>query len=321
MIDRDEHKERVRAANDIVEVIGESVQLKRAGREYVGPCPFHEDRTPSFYVNQEKGCFHCWGCGAKGDVFEFVTLANGVSFREALELLERRGGVAQAPLPRPPVEAKRTYPPQGEVIQAWESSSSVSGDDEACAWCFLRGLDHTILADRSELARVLPDGPLPDWAALGTKGWKESGYRLVVPLYDEAGQMLSLHARYTGTHPTDKKSLFARGFASSGLIMADGWGRLMLAGELEPSVIWICEGIPDFLTATLFYGDANEDSAVLGVFSGSWAPAIAARIPDGTRVVIATDNDPTGEGYQADIIRTLGGRVSLARWTPQEVAS
>lgn len=71
----------------IVEVISQHVELRRAGKEFIGLCRFHPDRTPSFSVNEEKGVFHCFGCGASGDVFDFIMKLDGLSFREAAESL------------------------------------------------------------------------------------------------------------------------------------------------------------------------------------------------------------------------------------------
>ena len=65
-------KEQVRQAADIVSVVSETVDLKKKGRRFWGCCPFHSEKTPSFTVNPEKGFFHCFGCGAGGDVFTFV---------------------------------------------------------------------------------------------------------------------------------------------------------------------------------------------------------------------------------------------------------
>src|SRR5271165_853492 len=78
---------------DITEVIGAHVRLKRAGRNFVGLCPFHSEKTPSFSVNSERGFFHCFGCGAGGTVFNFVMRTEGLSFPEAIESLARRYGV------------------------------------------------------------------------------------------------------------------------------------------------------------------------------------------------------------------------------------
>ncbi|HVE91847.1 MAG TPA: DNA primase [Actinomycetota bacterium] len=89
---RDDIDEVLERAN-IVEVVGEHVRLRRAGRELVGLCPFHQEKTGSFNVNPEKGVYHCHGCGAGGGVFSFVQEVEGLSFTEAVEHLANRYGV------------------------------------------------------------------------------------------------------------------------------------------------------------------------------------------------------------------------------------
>ncbi|HAC06648.1 MAG TPA: DNA primase [Gemmatimonadetes bacterium] len=89
----DDMVEEVRAAADIVDVIGEFVQLKKAGREYKANCPFHEERTPSFYVVPAKGFYKCFGCGKSGDVFSFVMERQGLDFVEAVKHVAGRAGV------------------------------------------------------------------------------------------------------------------------------------------------------------------------------------------------------------------------------------
>lgn len=90
----DDWVERVRAASDIVEVIGQTVTLKRVGRNWVGLCPFHEERTPSFSVNAERQFYHCFSCKVGGDVFRFIQETERVGFLEAVELLSRRASIA-----------------------------------------------------------------------------------------------------------------------------------------------------------------------------------------------------------------------------------
>src|SRR5688572_1427127 len=84
----------IRARVDIVAVIGTHVQLKKAGRNWKGLCPFHGERTPSFNVSPDKGYFYCFGCQKKGDAFTFVMEYEGKSFAEAAEQLAARAGVA-----------------------------------------------------------------------------------------------------------------------------------------------------------------------------------------------------------------------------------
>jgi len=85
--------EEVRARADIVEIVGAQVRLKRTGRNLVGLCPFHNEKTPSFSVNAERGFFHCFGCGAGGTVFDFVMRVEALTFAEALQSLARRYGI------------------------------------------------------------------------------------------------------------------------------------------------------------------------------------------------------------------------------------
>jgi DNA primase len=85
--------EEVRSRADIVEVIGAHVRLRRAGRNFVGLCPFHNEKTPSFSVSLERGFFHCFGCGAGGTVFDFLTRIEGLTFPEALQSLAKRYGI------------------------------------------------------------------------------------------------------------------------------------------------------------------------------------------------------------------------------------
>ena len=87
---REEVKNRVKSAADIVHVIGDVVELKKAGSRYTGLCPFHAEKTPSFSVNPQGQFFHCFGCGESGDVFSFVMKYNRLSFPEALKELARR---------------------------------------------------------------------------------------------------------------------------------------------------------------------------------------------------------------------------------------
>jgi len=85
--------EEVRQRADIVEVIGAHVRLKRTGRNFVGLCPFHQEKTPSFSVNAERGFFHCFGCNAGGSVFNFVMKMEGLTFPEAVRSLAQRYGI------------------------------------------------------------------------------------------------------------------------------------------------------------------------------------------------------------------------------------
>ncbi|WP_372017541.1 DNA primase [Pseudoxanthomonas sp. 10H] len=81
------------ARSDIVEIVGSRVPLKRKGREYSAPCPFHDERTPSFYVSPTKQFYHCFGCGAHGTAISFLMNYDRLEFLDAVEELARRAGI------------------------------------------------------------------------------------------------------------------------------------------------------------------------------------------------------------------------------------
>lgn len=86
----DEKVREVRERASILDVVSDYVGLKKAGANYLGLCPFHAEKTPSFTVNAAKGMFYCFGCGAGGDVVSFVMRMEGLAFPEALRSLARR---------------------------------------------------------------------------------------------------------------------------------------------------------------------------------------------------------------------------------------
>lgn len=92
----DDKVEEVRAASNIVDVVGEYVRLKKRGANYFGLCPFHNEKSPSFSVNQRLGIFKCFGCQEGGDVFTFVSKVENVGFTETVKMLAERAGI---PLP------------------------------------------------------------------------------------------------------------------------------------------------------------------------------------------------------------------------------
>ena len=105
------------ARADIVEVIGARVQLKKAGREYKACCPFHNEKTPSFWVSPDKQFYHCFGCGAHGTVLGFLMEHDHMAFPEAVEELadppRPRGAARRAAARRP----KRADEPLYELME------------------------------------------------------------------------------------------------------------------------------------------------------------------------------------------------------------
>lgn len=106
MIPDDKVRE-VRERASILEVISDYVGLKKSGVNYLGLCPFHSEKTPSFNVNPAKGIYHCFGCGVGGDVVSFIMRIEGMAFPEAVRFLARRVGVEIPERPLTPAEKRR----------------------------------------------------------------------------------------------------------------------------------------------------------------------------------------------------------------------
>src|SRR5580698_775082 len=92
----------------ISQIIGKRIPVKRHGREFHALCPFHKEKTPSFTINDEKGFYHCFGCGAHGDAIRFLTDARGLAFMDAVKELAGQAGMdVPAPDPRAQAQAER----------------------------------------------------------------------------------------------------------------------------------------------------------------------------------------------------------------------
>ncbi len=91
------YADRVKQRADMLGIVSKYTRLRRAGRQFVGLCPLHRERHPSFYVQPEKKVFYCFGCGTGGDLFRLVMLSERVSFSEAVEIVARVSGGGRRP--------------------------------------------------------------------------------------------------------------------------------------------------------------------------------------------------------------------------------
>ncbi len=253
----------------------------------------------------------------------------------------RSPGIASAPHagPKPP-------PPRSEVLWLLNRACvPVWADDEVRGYLGRRGIDAVAVDDLSLALALRPGIELPRWARRDGAAWNESGHRLVVPLFDAEGVVRSVLARQVRAMPAEgtPKTTFAIG-GRSGLVMACPFARSILAAGAVPTSselgawwptdegaprlrVIVCEGDSDWLAtavgprARARWADDEYAPAVIGIESGAWTDAIAARIPDGAEVVIATDADKAGDEYAARVVRTLEQRIergslAAARWTP-----
>jgi len=209
--------EEVRARADIVEIVGAQVRLRRAGRNFVGLCPFHNEKTPSFSVNAERGFFHCFGCGAGGTVFDFVMRVEGLTFFEALQSLARRYGIVL------PEHTGPGGPPPGErdamalanqtaaeffVHVLWKTG------DGAAARDYLKARGITLETAQAFMLGYAPARPANLAAVIGKRGMLEAAVktglvkrepgrdpydmfrgRLMFPIRDAQGRVIGFGGR------------------------------------------------------------------------------------------------------------------------------
>jgi hypothetical protein len=300
-------------------------------------CVWHEENTPSCSVTlAEDGTIRvrCFGCNVGGDVLSLIAAARGMSLRSdfravlaegarlaglwgIVDELEGRGQAPppiSPPAPTSPAQPPREWPPVEQVRDVWDAAGLVGDDPEAAAYMRGRGLDPDRI-DAGDLARVLGTRALPRWASYrgeadSAKPWPTLGYRVVVPMFSAAGELRSLRAWRIVDGPGPKR-LPPAGHKASELVMADGFGRAMLAGTQAPSVVVVVEGEPDHCARSLVTNDPR--TAVLGIVSGSWGPVFAARCPLGAKVAIRTDADKAGDKYAADIAESLARRCFTYR--------
>jgi DNA primase len=214
----DDIVERVRDATNIVDVVSEHVQLKKRGRNYLGLCPFHNEKTPSFNVLEDKGIFKCFGCGEAGDVYSFVMKLEGLTFVETLEKLAKAANI----------EYERNT--QGTKEAADKNEPILNACREFAAYCYrtLRS-DAGIaplkyLTDRGfgeEILKKFGVGYAPDRGFISTLGDNLGPYlgagiiskadngdhyerfrdRIIFPIFNPTGRIIAFGGRILPSHP------------------------------------------------------------------------------------------------------------------------
>jgi DNA primase len=211
----------LRARTPLSTLVGKSVKLTKAGREYKACCPFHHEKTPSFYVNDEKGFYHCFGCQAHGDAIRFLTDARGLPFMDAVKELADAAGM-ELPAPDPQARARQeravTLYDAMEAAQAFfeEQLGGLEGG-EARAYLQKRGIS-------DETRRRFGFGLAPDTRgklktalkSFGNDKLVEAGLlvqpedekrepydrfrgRLTFPIRDRRGRVIAFSARILGS--------------------------------------------------------------------------------------------------------------------------
>jgi len=209
----------LRARTMLSAVIAPSVKLLKAGREFKACCPFHQEKTPSFTVNDEKGFYHCFGCGAHGDAIRFLTDSRGMQFMDAVKELAGRAGMeVPAPDPRARDQAERAASLTEIMgsVQKWfaEQLQGIEGA-EARDYLGRRGIDAAAIArfgiglapqGRSRLKAALTslgEEPLIETGMLikpedGGETYDRFRSRLMIPIRDQRGRVIAFGGRILG---------------------------------------------------------------------------------------------------------------------------
>ncbi len=263
-------------AANIREVIGEYVSLKKRGRNWVGLCPFHPDKNPSFSVNEEKQIFYCFGCGEGGNVFKFLMKMQGIDFVESVKLLANRYGI---PIPeRPQSSREQRHRKEREELISLNLQASefyhqnlLHSKDAAEARAYLkrRGLNSEIISrfhlgwahDRwTGLINYFKAKGLSlemaEKAGLLVSSEKGTGYydrfrgRIIFPIADRSGKVVALGGRIMGDgHPkylnSPESPVYHKGRVLYGLYQNKG--AISHSGRG-----YVVEGYMDFLALAQF---------------------------------------------------------------------
>lgn len=201
--------EEINSKLDILNVIGRYVKLKKAGRNYLGLCPFHAEKTPSFTVSPDKGMFYCFGCHAGGNMVTFVQKADGLTFKEALVQLANEAGIEIPELRKGPDRS-----PDYEIMEAVQTffRDNFSKNPVPLDYLEQRGLSKEIInkfqigfapQDGHILASLLKSKnfDLAKAHTLSVLSKKDSDYfsymrgRITFPIYDSRGRIIAFGGR------------------------------------------------------------------------------------------------------------------------------
>ncbi len=326
----------MRDASDIVRIVGEHLQLKPKGREYVGLCPFHDDHKPSMNVVPQKQIFHCFSCGAGGDVFTFVQRFHKMEFREALEYLAERAGLELTRRPRAATDQEaQPVSPRAAMLRACRSAHEFF-------MSILRRPDlgeraRTVIASRGltpEIVETFGIGASPDrWDGLlvtlqaknvdidpyisaGLLKRRDSGAglydafrnRLMFPIHDQIGRVIAFGARKIdeADEPKYLNSPESSLFDKSSTLYA-----LHLASRAiqRERVAIITEGYMDAIAC--HQGGFPNAVATLGTALTRKHAAILKRLCD--RVILLFDSDEAGQRAADRAVEILLGEMLEVR--------
>lgn len=311
MAGRDEI-ELIRERADMLEIVSRYVTLKRAGKNYIGSCPFHQDKTPSFTVNPDKKLFHCFGCNEGGDIFQFVMKIERIDFSEALARLAAQTGVSLRRERASPLQKLKEL---NERVCLYFQTNLVSpAGQRAREYLKQRSFSKEII-ERFRLGYALPrwDDLVKRFSgeaeALETLGLalrsKEGSFydrfrdRLIFPIWSPAGDIIGFAGRALGEEEPkylniSNTPLFEKGTVLYGLNFARHAAR-------DSATLIIVEGYTDVISMH----QAGIENAVAGMGTALTLTQAQLLRRFASRVILAYDRDAAGRAA------TLRGLANL----------
>ena len=306
----------IRARVPLSGLVGRKMKLQRAGREWKTPCPFHKEKTPSFYVNDQKGFFHCFGCGAHGDAVGFVMRHDNLSFLEAVEALASEAGL-EVPKPteqeRQRYEAQKTHHEILETVTSWfEEELRKPAGRPALEYLYGRGLDDAAIdsfrlgyapADAQALrtAMLAKGAQEPDLIDLGLLRRSEDNRRvysffrdrIIFPVGDRRGRPVAFGARRMGEEGpkyinSPEHALFHKGETLYGMPRAR-----LAAAEGKPVIV--AEGYMDVIALNRA-GFTGAVAPMGTALTEAQIEELWRLIPSGVRApILCLDGDKAGQ--------------------------
>ncbi len=326
----DDFLDEIRNGNDIVDVVGEYVHLKRGGKDFMGLCPFHKEKTPSFIVVPAKQIFYCFGCGKGGDIFQFIELIENLTYRESIALLADR---AKIPVPegetredkeeaalkegilKANTEAarffhKRFFEPDGEAARRYLMARKIS---DSTLKMFGMGYSP---GERDLLYRHLKSVGIPDRIimAAGLAYPDKSGRftdkfrgRVIFPIFDTKGKVVAFGGRILegGSGPKYMNSPETPAYKKSRILYA-----LNLAKSSGKREMIMVEGYMDAIT--LHQAGITNTVASLGTALTELQARTLKKYAD--EVIISYDSDTAGQSAALrgmDILDRVGCSVKV----------
>ncbi|WP_332058620.1 DNA primase [Streptococcus canis] len=320
----------VKNSVNIVDVIGEVVQLSRTGRHYLGLCPFHKEKTPSFNVVEDRQFFHCFGCGKSGDVFKFIEEYRQVPFLESVQIIADKAGMSLDIAPSQAAVANQHQHPNHALMTLHEDAAkfyhavlmTTTIGQEARKYLYQRGLDDHLIEhfniglapDESDylyqaLSKKYEEGQLTASGLFNLSDQSNTIYdafrnRIMFPLSDDQGHTIAFSGRIWTAADMKKKQ--AKYKNSRGTVLFNKSYELYHLDKAKPVIaktheVFLMEGFMDVIAA---YRSGYENAvASMGT---ALTPEHVHHLKQITKKVVLTyDGDDAGQNAIAKSLELL----------------